>query len=72
MLITNISSNSIIKDVLSIILLKINNYKNSNELSTKIIDYASKFEYRLSKGRRDIIHIEAFMMSIIDTLKNKK
>jgi replication factor C subunit 3/5 len=69
MLITNISSNIIIKDVLSIILLKINNYPNSKELSTKIIDFASKFEYRLSKGRRDIIHIEAFMMSIINTLK---
>jgi replication factor C subunit 3/5 len=70
MLITNISSNIIIKDVLNIILLKINNYPNSKELSTKIIDYASEYEYRLSKGRRDIIHIEAFMMNIINTLQN--
>ena len=58
MLITNISSNIIIKDVLNIILLKINKYPKSKELSTKIIDYASEYEYRLSKGRRDIIHIE--------------
>ena len=72
MLITNISSNIIIKDVLNIILLKINNYSNSKELATKIIDYASEFEYRLSKGRRDIIHIEAFMMNIINTLQNRK
>jgi replication factor C subunit 3/5 len=69
MLITNISSNIIIKDVLNIILLKINNYPNSKELATKIIEYASEYEYRLSKGRRDIIHIEAFMMNIINTLK---
>ncbi len=69
MLITNISSNIIIKDVLNIILLKINNYPNSKELATEIINYASEYEYRLSKGRRDIIHIEAFMMNIINTLK---
>ncbi len=72
MLITNISSNIIIKDVLNIILLKINNYPNSKELATEIINYASEYEYRLSKGRRDIIHIEAFMMNIINTLQSKK
>jgi len=72
MLITNISSNIIIKDVLIIILLKINNYKNSRELATKIINYASEFEYRLSKGRRDIIHIEAFMVNVMNALENNK
>jgi len=72
MLITNISSNIIIKDVLNIILLKINDYPNSAEIATKIIEYASEFEYRLCKGRRDIIHIEAFMMNIINTLQEYK
>ena len=38
---------------------------------TQIIDYASIFEYRLSKGRRDIIHIETFLMNVINILKNK-
>jgi len=68
MMITNISSNIIIKDILNIILIKINN-NYSKENITKIIDYASIFEYRLSKGRRDIIHIETFLMNVINILK---
>ncbi len=70
MMITNISSNVIIKDILNIILLKLDNdkYPNSKIKSTKIIDYASNFEYRLSKGRRDIIHIEAFILHVINVL----
>ena len=36
--------------------------------STEIIDYASDFEYRLSKGRRDIIHIEAFILNVMNVL----
>lgn len=70
MMITNISSNIIIKDVLNIILLKINDYPDSKIKSTKIIDFASEFEYRLSKGRRDIIHIEAFLMNVINVLND--
>ena len=67
MMITNISSNIIIKDILNIILIKINNY--SKDKIFKIIDAASTFEYRLSKGRRDIIHIETFLETVINTLK---
>jgi len=67
MMITNISSNIIIKDFLNIILVKINNYPK--EIIFKIIDAASTFEYRLSKGRRDIIHIETFLETVINTLK---
>ena len=66
MMITNISSNIIIKDILNIILIKINDYPKDKIV--KIIDNASTFEYRLSKGRRDIIHIEAFIMNIIAIL----
>lgn len=67
MMITNISSNIIIKDILNIILTRINEYPKDKIL--KIIDHASTFEYRLSKGRRDIIHIETFLENVIDILK---
>jgi len=66
-MITNISSNIIIKDILNIILLKINNYSKESILT--IIDAASTFEYRLSKGRRDIIHIETFLEIVINVLQ---
>ena len=69
MMITNISSNVIIKDILNIVLTKIDEYPGAKEKSTKIIDFASNFEYRLSKGRRDIIHIEAFILNIMNVFK---
>jgi replication factor C subunit 3/5 len=69
MMITNISSNIIIKDILNIILSKLDKYPNSKNKSGQIIDCASNFEYRLSKGRRDIIHIEAFILHVINVLK---
>jgi replication factor C subunit 3/5 len=69
MMITNISSNVIIKDILNIILTKLDVYPDYKEKSTKIINYASNFEYRLSKGRRDIIHIEAFILNIMNVFK---
>jgi replication factor C subunit 3/5 len=67
MMITNISSNTIIKDILNIILL--NNNDICNEKKMSIINYASEYEYRLSKSRRDIIHIEAFIDRIMMILK---
>ena len=69
MMITNISSNVIIKDILNIVLTKLDVYPDSKDKSTKIIDFASNFEYRLSKGRRDIIHIEAFILNIMNVFK---
>lgn len=66
MMITGITSGIIIKDILDIILIKISNYPK--EKIFKIIDFASLYEYRLSKGRRDIIHIETFIENIIDTI----
>ncbi len=69
MMITNISSNIIIKDILNIILEKLDGTENSKEKSLQIINYASEFEYKLSKGRRDIIHIEAFIMNVISVLR---
>jgi replication factor C subunit 3/5 len=69
MMITNITSNMIIKDILNIILKT--NETMSIEQRTAIITNASEYEYRLSKGRRDIIHIEAFIISIIKILSMK-
>ena len=65
MMITNITSNMIIKDILNIILQLDNITINQR---TEIINMASEYEYRLSKGRRDIIHIEAFIINIIKIL----
>lgn len=67
MMITNISSNTIIKDILNVIL--VNNNDISNEKKLQIINYASEYEYRLSKSRRDIIHIETFINRITNILK---
>jgi len=67
MMITNISSNTIIKDILNIILL--NNNDITNQKKMLIINCASEYEYRLSKSRRDIIHIEAFIDKIMKILK---
>ncbi len=67
MMVTNISSNIIIKDFLNLLLYRINKYPK--EKIFKIIEYASIFEYRLSKGRRDIIHIESFLENVIETLR---
>lgn len=68
MMITGITSGMIIKDVLDIILVKISNYPKDKIL--KIINFASMYEYRLSKARRDIIHIESFIENIIATLNS--
>ncbi len=70
MMITNISSNIIIKDILNIILEKLDSYPDSKRKSLEIINYASEFEYKLSKGRRDIIHIEAFILHVISVLND--
>ncbi len=72
MMITNISSNMIIKDILNIILQKLDDYPNKKEKSLQIINFASEFEYKLSKGRRDIIHIEAFIMNVINVIRSEQ
>lgn len=67
MMITGITSGIIIRDILNIILVKIVNYPKDKIF--KIINWASLYEYRLSKGRRDIIHIETFIENVVNTLK---
>jgi len=67
MMITNIEAKVIIKDLLNIILTKyINNYPK--KVIEKVIEIASFYEYRLNKGRRDIIHIESFILGITNFL----
>jgi hypothetical protein len=35
------------------------------ELKTKIIESFAKYEYRLAKGKRNIIHLESLIIHII-------
>ena len=69
MYVTNISLNIIIKDILKSILF--HNKDISKEQINDIINSASEFEYRLSKKRRDIIHLEAFVINVIFILSKK-
>ena len=69
MYVTNISLNIIIKDILKSILF--HNKDITKEQINDIINSASEFEYRLSKKRRDIIHLEAFVINIIFILSKK-
>jgi replication factor C subunit 3/5 len=69
MYVTNISLNIIIKDILKNILI-LNKDINNIQIND-IINSASEFEYRLSKKRRDIIHLEAFVINIIFILIKK-
>lgn len=66
-MITGITSGIIIRDILDIILIKISNYPKDKIF--EIINFASLCEYRLSKGRRDIIHIETFIENVVNVLK---
>lgn len=68
---TNVKSNKIIIDLMKTILNKIkDNTSTINEKIQAIIDSASKYEYRLSLARRDINHIEAFAVDIMNILRN--
>jgi len=69
MYVTNISLNIIIKDILKSILF--HNKDITKEQINDIINSASEFEYRLSKKRRDIIHLEAFVINVIFILSKK-
>ena len=67
MMITNISSNTIIKDILTFLLEKYSYIHIHKKI--KIIDSACEYEYRVCKGRRHIIHIETFIENVIVILK---
>jgi replication factor C subunit 3/5 len=66
--ITNIKSQEIIKKIMKTLLTNINNIS----LKYEIINITSIFEYRISIGTRYIIHLEAYLLKIINLLKTKK
>jgi replication factor C subunit 3/5 len=62
--ITNIDFHIIIKEIMNIIKMKI----NDNEIKYKIIEETSKFENRISQGTRHIIHLEAYLIKVIQII----
>lgn len=67
-LITNILHNTIIKDLLNNILMIYSNIEEEKIL--EIVRSANKYDYRLSKCRRERIHIECFIESVIQIIIN--
>lgn len=67
-MVTCIPSLTIIKDILNNILTRI---ELDNKQLIRVLENASEYEYKLSKGRRDIIHIEGFIINIMDIINNK-
>jgi len=65
-LITNVSQNTIIKDILNRLLIL---YRNIDKMKIlEIIRSANKYDYRLSKCRRERIHIECFIENVINII----
>ena len=67
-LITNIKGSEIIKILMDELLKRI----DDNHVSMKIIQIASEAEYNLIHGRRDIIHIDYFICSVMKELRENK
>lgn len=66
--ITNISGKNILKELLNKILLEFN-YLN---LDYEIINICTQYNNALSKGKRSIIHLEAFIYNIIELIYKTK
>jgi replication factor C subunit 3/5 len=67
-LITNISGTIIIQDIM----VTLCNMKTiSKESKSKIIDIASYFEHNNSIGRREIIHLDSFIIGVISILSSQ-
>ena len=66
--ITNIDGNDIIKEILDQVLTEFKNYK----LDYEIINICTQYNHALAKGKRSIIHLEAFIYCIIDLLFRNK
>lgn len=64
--ITNIDFHIIIKELMICLKNKINN----NIIKKEIINYTSIFENRICSGTRHIVHIEAYILKIIQLLYN--
>lgn len=64
-LITNIKGSEIIATLMDRLIQKI----DDDEINAKIIQYASDAEYNLILGRREITHIDIFIMGVIRELR---
>jgi hypothetical protein len=62
--ITNIDFNTIILSIMNNIKYKI----NDNIIKYKIIEETSKFENRIAQGTRHIVHLEAYLIKLIQIL----
>jgi replication factor C subunit 3/5 len=62
--ITNIDFHIIIKEIMNDMKSKI----TDNEIKYKIIEETSKFENRISQGTRHIIHLEAYLIKVIQII----
>ena len=62
--ITNIDFNIIIKEIMNSLKKRI----LDNTIKYKIIEETSKFENRISQGTRHIIHLEAYLIKVIQIL----
>lgn len=59
--ITNLKGNDVLKELIKQLLIKIKNTKFQSE----IINIGAKFQYRLSKGKRSVIHLESFIYNVM-------
>ena len=64
-MITNVDSTRIIRDIM---LSLCKNSEIPSECKYQIIEIASKFEHNLIRGRREITHLEAYIIKIIKIL----
>jgi replication factor C subunit 3/5 len=62
--ITNISFNTIIKNIM----IKLINKFNDIKLKYNIIELTSEYEKRISEGTRNIIHLEAYILKLFNLL----
>ena len=65
--ITNINGTEIIKELLNQMLINL----KDQSLTYEIIDICTNYENSLSKGKRTIIHLEAFIFNILHLLNKK-
>ena len=65
--ITNIDFHTIIKEIMNSIKNKLT-YDNMTQKLYYIIEETSKFENRISQGTRHIVHLEAYLIKLIQIL----
>lgn len=65
-IITNINGDTIIKDITFNLC---HNENLSSDIKYQIIEISSKYEHNIVRGRRDIMHLDAFICHLISILK---